>query len=105
MQVRKSRWSRVYESAEEELLELFGRRHIQATFWAGEDGQEITGRKYEHDTQLWCAEGLLSCTIAGKVYSLQPGDVLDIPAGTVCDIRVGFGGCGAYESATVDSYI
>ena len=98
MQLRKYRWSKVYESAEEELLELFKQRGVEATFWAGEDGQEVTDKAYAHDTRLWCAEGLVSCTIGDKTYSLQPGDVLDIPAGTTATLRVGFGGCGVYES-------
>ena len=99
MQIRKYRWSKVYESAEEELLELFAAKGIEAEHWSGEDGQVIRGTQYDHDTQLWCAEGLLACTLAGTTYSLQPGDVLDIPAHTPHDIRVGFGGCGAYVSA------
>jgi quercetin dioxygenase-like cupin family protein len=97
MQLRKYRWSKVYESAEEELLELFKTKRIQAQYWTGEDGEEIT-KRYEQDTQLWCAEGLLSYTIGDKKYSLQPGDALDIPAESVCTIRVGFGGCSTYES-------
>lgn len=98
MQVRKYRWSKVYESAEEELLELLERKNIEAQCWAGEDGEEINDRIYAKNTQLWCAEGQLICTIEGKAYSLQPGDVLEMPAGTTCSIRVGFGGCVTYES-------
>jgi len=97
MLIRKFRWSKVYESAEEELLELFAQRHITAEPWSGTDGEVLT-RQFSADTQLWCAEGLLACTIDGKTYSLQPGDALDIPADTQCSIRVGFGGCTAYES-------
>jgi quercetin dioxygenase-like cupin family protein len=98
MQVRKYRWSKVYESAEEELLELLERKNIEAQCWVGEDGEEINDRIYAKNTQLWCAEGQLICTIEGKPYSLQPGDVLEMPAGTTCSIRVGFGGCVTYES-------
>ena len=100
MQIRKSRWSRVYESAEEELVELLERKQILARRWAAEEGQEIAGRQFAVDTQLWCAEGQLTCTIEGKAYSLQAGDVLDIPANLSCSMRVGFGGCACYESAT-----
>jgi quercetin dioxygenase-like cupin family protein len=101
MQIRKYRWSKVYESAEEELIDFLESRHIQANRWQGEDGQEITGRTFAADTKLWCAEGQLVCTVQGKAYSLQPGDVLEIPVGTVCDIQVGFGGCATYESTTL----
>ena len=98
MQIRKSRWSRVYESAEEELVELLKRKRISARRWKGEDGEEIAPKQFPSDTQLWCAEGQLTCTVDGRAYSLQPGDVLDIPAKLSCGMRIGLGGCVCYES-------
>ena len=98
MQIRKYRWSKVYESSEEELVALFQQKSIEATHWFGEDGEVFTDKRYPQDTRLWCAEGMVSCVVAGKNYSLQPGDVLDIPAQVSCTLRVGFGGCGMYES-------
>ncbi|HSW66325.1 MAG TPA: hypothetical protein VLI54_04290 [Bacillota bacterium] len=98
MQIRKFRWSKVYESSEEELVELFAHKHISARRWELGEDEKITG-VHPIDTQLWCAEGQLRCTIAGNTYSLQPGDVLDIPAGLTCNIQAGFGGCACYESA------
>lgn len=102
MQVRKFRWSRVYESAEEELVELLARKRLPAQRWAAEDGEEST-KTYPADTQLWCAEGQLTCTVQGKTYSMQPGDALDVPAVLQCTLRSGFGGCVYYESAAVHS--
>jgi quercetin dioxygenase-like cupin family protein len=102
MIVRKSRWSGVYESAEEELVALLTQRHIQAVRWDGDEGEIISDRRYDADTQLWCAEGQLRCEIDGKAYSLQPGDVLDIPADTIVTLQVGFGGCATYESSAQD---
>jgi quercetin dioxygenase-like cupin family protein len=101
MQIRKSRWSRVYESAEEELVELLARKQIAAQRWTAEEDEEIGPKQFPVDTQLWCAEGQLRCVVDGKSYSLQPGDVLDIPAGLNCTMQVGFGGCVCYESAAV----
>lgn len=101
MQIRKSRWSRVYESAEEELVELLERKQISASRWVAEEDEKIAAKQFPTDTQLWCAEGQLTCTIEGKTYSLQPGDVLDVPAKLNCSIRVGFSGCVCYESAAV----
>ncbi len=101
MQIRKSRWSKVYESAEEELVQLLERKQISARRWAAEEGQEIATKQFPMDTQLWCAEGQLTCTIGGRTYSLQSGDVLDIPAELDCSIRVGFGGCACYESTAI----
>lgn len=100
MHIRKSRWSRVYESAEEELIELLERRRIAAQRWAADDGEDII-KQFAGDTQIWCAEGQLACTVGGQAYSLQPGDILSIPAKMKCTIHVGFGGCVCYESTAV----
>jgi quercetin dioxygenase-like cupin family protein len=99
MQVRKSRWSKVYESAEEELVQLLERKHIAARRWAAEEGEEIASQQFPTDMQLWCAEGQLTCTVAGQAYSMQTGDVLNIPAGLDCTMRARLGGCVCYESA------
>lgn len=96
--VRKSRWSKVYESAEEELVALLARKQIAARRWTAEQGEEIGPKQFTADTQLWCAEGQLTCTVEGKSYSLQPGDVLDIPAGLSCSMQASFSGCVCYES-------
>jgi quercetin dioxygenase-like cupin family protein len=103
MHVRKSRWSRVYESAEEELVALLHARNIAATRCEAEAGEEIGSRTYPTDTQLWCAEGQATCTLQGKTYSIQPGDILDVPAGATCQLQLTFGGCVWYESAYVKS--
>lgn len=100
MQVRKYRWSRVYESAEEELVAFLAQRNIQAERWEAEDGDTVADKAYAVDTQLWCAEGQIICSIDGKSYSLQPGDVLDIPAHVTCSFRLSFGGCVCYESTS-----
>lgn len=102
MQIRKSRWSRVYESAEEELVELLERKHISAHRWTAEEDEDMVTRQFAAETRLWCAEGQLVCTIMGRAYSLQAGDVLEIPAKLGCRIRVGFGGCICYESSATE---
>jgi len=99
MHVRKYRWSRVYESAEEELVAFLEGRHIPAERWEAEDGETISDRTFTVDSQLWCAEGQLACTVEGKTYSLQPGDVIDIPAQLPVSMRLSFGGCVCYISS------
>jgi quercetin dioxygenase-like cupin family protein len=89
----------VYESAEEELVQLLEHKRISAHRWAADEGEEVSPRQFSADAQLWCAEGQLNCSVGDKTYSLQAGDVLDIPANLRCNIRVGFGGCVCYESA------
>jgi quercetin dioxygenase-like cupin family protein len=100
MQLRKTRWSRHYESAEEELLALLKLRRIDAERWTADTDQVFAAHAHTYDTQLWCAEGLLVVVADGRRFSLQPGDVLDIPAGVEFEITVGLGGCACYESGT-----
>ncbi len=100
--MRKYRWSRVYESAEEELEELLAAKNIQAERWVAEDGEDFALHVHELDKTLWCAEGILHITAGDKHFSLQPGDTLDIPAKTPHSGQAGFGGCVCYESPARD---
>jgi hypothetical protein len=97
MQLRKYRWSRDYESAEEELHALLALRGIEVERHAAEEGEtfECVAAK---DTQLWCAEGMFTVHAAGKAFSMQPGDTLDLPNSTTYDLTARFGGCVWYQS-------
>ncbi len=98
MDLRKYRWSRDYESAEEELENLFVAKHISADRWAAEAGQVFATHMYALDKRLWCAEGSINVTVNGKPISLQPGDTLDLPAYTAHEAVAGISGCVCYES-------
>ena len=102
MQIRKYRWSRVYESNEEELQDWLASKKFEATRWAAGEGEVLTPPSQDANKRLYCAEGLLTVTAGGKTFSLQPGDALDLPAATSYEVRVGFGGCVCYESSLVD---
>jgi quercetin dioxygenase-like cupin family protein len=100
MNVRKYRWSRVYESAEEELLSFLEAKHITAERREAEDGKVFAPHTHAHDKRLWCVEGSIVFLIidGGRRISLQPGDTLDIPAGTAHEAEAGISGCIYYES-------
>jgi quercetin dioxygenase-like cupin family protein len=98
MQLRKYRWSKHYESAEEELFELLRTKNIKAERWESEAGEELAAQAHEYDKQLWCAEGSMVLRINGKPYSLQPGDTLDLPANTIYEGVVGMTGVVCYEA-------
>ena len=98
MQLRKYRWSRHYESAEEELFELLRVKNITAERWESEAGEEFAAHAHDYDKQLWCAEGSMVLHINDKKYSLQPGDTLDLPAGTKHEATVGMTGVVCFES-------
>jgi quercetin dioxygenase-like cupin family protein len=97
MQLRKYRWSKHYESAEEELTVLLAAKHITAERWAAEGMQVFASRTNTTDKRLWCAEGSIIFSVDGKRISLQPGDALEIPANTPHEAIVGMSGCVCYE--------
>jgi quercetin dioxygenase-like cupin family protein len=100
MHIRKYRWSKHYESAEEELVQLLAVKQISATRWTAEGGEAIGPRTCSADITIWCAEGTIVFIIASKQYSLQPGDTLELPAGTVYEATGGLFGCACYEAPT-----
>ena len=57
MQLRKYRWSRHYESAEEELLEYLQSKNITTARWTAEEGQAFASHQHPKDKRLFCAEG------------------------------------------------
>jgi mannose-6-phosphate isomerase class I len=99
MQPKKARWSKVYESSEEELVEFLGSRKIAA--------QRLTLAEFETATlpaeatppTLWCAEGSMTVRGAGAKVSMQPGDSVQLPANSELELFAGISGCVYYESS------
>jgi hypothetical protein len=98
MNARKFRWSKDYESAEEELVELLAWRKIDAKRWTAGDDESMHNDPSVADIRLWCAEGSFEVTTNGKSISMQPGDGLDIPANTAYEIHTGIAGCICYQA-------
>jgi quercetin dioxygenase-like cupin family protein len=98
MELKKYRWSRDYESAEEELHTLFEAKKITAERWTAEEFQLFEPHTHEYDKKLWCAEGSIMFLVDGKRFSLQPGDALDLPANTMHEATAGITGCVCYEA-------
>lgn len=103
MQLKKYRWSRDYESSEEELMQFFISKKIEPVRWNGAEHEVYANHSHDYDKKLWCAEGSIKFVItSGKgvrdqIFSLQPGDALDIPAGTAHSALAGISGCVCYE--------
>lgn len=98
MTVRKYRWSRDYESAEEELIRLLDAKNITAERWVADEYEDFEYHTHTLDKQLWCVEGSIEFEISGQCISLQAGDALDLPSGTRHTAKAGFSGCVCYES-------
>jgi hypothetical protein len=98
MNPKKYRWSRVYESAEEELLDFLAAKRITAVRHHLEsyDTQDLPA--VPEQTHIWSAEGAAVLAVNGKDFSLQPGDVLDIPPHATCLVTTSLSDFAWYES-------
>lgn len=100
MKPQKFRWSKVYESTEEELAGFLRARNITATTWTAEAFTASEPRTADQAITLWCAEGSLTVRVDSTPLPMQPGDGLRIPAGATFQTTAGMTGCICYESAT-----
>lgn len=103
MQLRKYRWSKDYESAEEALIDLLAQLKITANRWVADMGQSFDAQTLTTPRRLWCAEGSIVFTVNGQRFSLQTGDALDIPANTPHHAQTGLSGCACYEAVILDA--
>lgn len=97
MNIQKFRWSKVYESSEEELIELLDAMDIKAERQALEEFQVEKVTSPAQESRLWCAEGSMTIEHGSKQFSLQPGDGLVIPANSTYELEAGIAGCAIYQ--------
>jgi hypothetical protein len=102
MAVRKTRWSKVYESSEEELIQLLQSRGITTTHWSATEFEVLPERQLATDITIWLAEGSAAFIVDGKNYSMQPGDTIHLLGNTTLQITAGMSGCVCYESLAED---
>ena len=102
MTPQKIRWSKVYESTEEELLDFLESRGIQAERKTAEAfDQSNQQTPLQGTVTLWCAEGSFSVHCGDTKISMQPGDALRLPANSSHTIISGMSGCVYYQSSSV----
>lgn len=97
MNPKKYRWSKVYESAEEELLDFLESRNIAAVRHDIESYDSLTLPLSNEITRIWGVEGNSTFTINGKRISMQPGDALDIPPKATCEITTALSDFAWYQ--------
>lgn len=98
MRNQKFRWSRVYESAEVELVDFLHSKGIEAERWAADEFHDFGGQVFDHDVTIYCAEGSLVFEIGKATISIQPGDAINIDANEAFAARAGMSGCVCYEA-------
>lgn len=95
--IQKLRWSKVYESPEEELVTFMTSRGITGERLDVAEFYEFAAT-LTTDTTLWCAEGSMNIRVDDKPFSLQPGDFLRIPSDSSYKATAGMSGCVYYQS-------
>lgn len=100
MNVRKFRWSKDYESAEEELQEFFKKKNISAVQMQGHPGTQLDNQTHSKINRIWCAEGSFYVAVDNSQISMQPGDALEIPPNIPYSITAGITGYVCYRSET-----
>lgn len=98
MSLRKFRWSKVYESSEEELMALLDARNIKPTQLEASAGAPPATHNASKDSTIWCAEGSAMVHADQNTFSLQPGDALFVPANTECVLDAGISGYTFYTT-------
>jgi ethanolamine utilization protein EutQ (cupin superfamily) len=99
MSVRKTRWSKVYESSEEELVAFLAARNAIATRWTAGEFEQVVERTLAADTDIYLAEGSAKFNASGQNFSMQPGDTIYLPAATILSVIAGMSGCVCYETS------
>ena len=87
----------MYESAEEELIQLLQQKHIDAVRHEIDSYETVTFSTTKPLT-VWGAEGTSIFTIGDARISMQPGDTLDIPAGSECTIATSLSTFAWYQA-------
>lgn len=98
MMIQKFRWSKVYESSEEELKQLLQARRIEAQCITGMAESQQLQLVSDKESTLWCAEGSLMVRTENTTTPLQAGDGLRLVAGTTYDVHAGIAGYVYYVS-------
>ena len=102
MSMRKFRWSKDYESAEEELQALLKWRKVDAKREVKAAELDFNENASEQTIRLWCAEGSFMIKENDQTISMQPGDAIDIAPHHSYRIRTGIAGC-IYYQASIDN--
>ena len=99
MGTQRFRWSKVYESSEEELVAFLQARNIHATRFMSDVSGEQVRQTAEADSTIWCAEGSFVIHVGSTKISLQPGDAVRIDAGATYNLHAGISGFVYYLSS------
>jgi mannose-6-phosphate isomerase-like protein (cupin superfamily) len=86
--------------ARAEALEAFRAEGCSAPrFWGNGPGDTYGSHSHGFHKVLYCLEGSISFQLEGGDVTLEAGERLDLPPGTVHAATVGPAGCGCAEAS------
>ena len=82
--------------------ELMARLQAEASdcySWSNGPGDRYAAHSHRYEKVLYCVEGSITFRLedGGRQVSLEPGDRMVLPAGTLHSAAVGAGGCTCIE--------
>jgi mannose-6-phosphate isomerase class I len=96
--LKKFRWSKVYESSEEELVAFLHSKKLAARRITAEEQQQTQQQISDNQFVIWCAEGSLVVRQNNTNVSLQPGDAITISPNVPYSLTAGIAGYVCYIS-------
>lgn len=97
MHIQKSRWSKTYEAAEEELIELLKHSFSELPTRITLPDQETVKLIINTEISIWCAEGSMTISNGSQNVALQTGDAVILSSNETYNILSGFTGCVYYQ--------
>ncbi|MGH7899325.1 MAG: cupin domain-containing protein [Candidatus Binatia bacterium] len=86
-------WTEAKKPREGELKRRLAQDGFEVFRWRDDAGADYQPHAHDHDESLWVIQGAITFGIAGKTYSLGPGDRLMLPHGTVHTAHTGAAPC------------
>lgn len=99
MHIQKSRWSKTYEAAEEELIELLSHSFTELPERLTLPDQETESLTTTTEISIWCAEGSMTISNGQQHVALQTGDTAALAPNQNYSILSGFTGCVYYQES------
>jgi len=89
MKLSRIPWDQQHEPGENSLRRRFEAEGWEVHAWRDPCERLYGDHTHPHDESLWVIQGTIVVCVGGEAYSLEPGDRLDLPKGTVRSAQAG----------------
>lgn len=100
MELRLTPWTETTPPTEARLRALLSQQGLDFYAWSNGPNDVYAPHVHDYDKVLYCMRGSITFQLIelGTWYRLNPGDRLDLPAGTVHAAEVGAEGVVCFEA-------